>query len=133
MSTRPSLPTDRSFGFTFAVVFGIVAAWLLYKGSAHWSAALAISAAFAAAAVLYARVLRPLNVAWMWFGGVLNRIVSPIILGLIYFAVFTPVALFFAARGRDPLNRKFEPSKPSYWLDRTPPGPDAERSFPRQF
>jgi len=69
----------------------------------------------------------------MWFGGVLNRVVSPVILGLIYFAVFTPVALFFAVSGRDALNRKFEPSKPSYWLDRTPPGPEAERSFPRQF
>ena len=133
MSTRPPLPTDRSFGFTFAVVFGVVAAWLLYKGSAHWSAALGISAIFAAAAVFCARVLHPFNVVWMWFGGVLNRVVSPVILGLIYFAVFTPVALFFAVSGRDALNRKFEPSKPSYWLDRTPPGPEAERSFPRQF
>jgi hypothetical protein len=96
-------------------------------------ASLGVATAFAVLALLFARILHPLNVAWMWFGGILHRIVSPLMLGLIYFGVFTPVALFFRLRGRDVLNRKFEPSQPSYWLDRTPPGPDAERSFPRQF
>lgn len=133
MTKKPPLPTDRSFGLTFAAVFALLAAWLLYRGSSHWMTSLGVSAAFALLALVFARVLHPLNVAWMWFGGVLNRIVSPIVLGIIYFGVFTPVALVFKVRGRDPLNRKFEPSKPSYWLDRTPPGPDAERSFPRQF
>ena len=117
----------------FATVFALLAAWLRYRGSSHWLASLSVSAAFALLALVYARVLHPLNVAWMWFGGILNRIVSPIVLGIIYFGMFTPVALVFKVRGRDPLNRKFEPSQPSYWLHRTPPGPDAERSFPRQF
>jgi hypothetical protein len=133
LTAKPPLPTDRSFGLTFAVVFTLLAAWLYYKGSGHWMASLGVATAFAVLALLFARILHPLNVAWMWFGGILHRIVSPLMLGLIYFGVFTPVALFFRLRGRDVLNRKFEPSQPSYWLDRTPPGPDAERSFPRQF
>jgi len=133
LTKKPPLPTDRSFGLTFAAVFALLAAWLLYRGSSYWLASLGVSAAFALLALVYARVLHPLNVAWMWFGGVLNRIISPIVLGIIYFGIFTPVALVFKVRGRDPLNRKFEPSQPSYWLHRTPPGPDAERSFPRQF
>ena len=83
--------------------------------------------------MVIAKVLHPLNVAWMWFGGVLHRIVSPIVLGIIFFGVFTPVALIFKLRGRDALNRRFESLQSSYWLHRTPPGPDAERSFPRQF
>ena len=111
----------------------MLAAWLAYRGSHYWIASLGVAAAFGLLALVFARVLHPLNVAWMWFGGVLNRIVSPIVLGVIFFVVFTPVALVFNLRGRDILSRKFEPSRPSYWLHRTPPGPDAERSFPRQF
>ena len=133
LTTKPPLPSDRSFGLTFAAVFALLAGWMAYKGNGHWTASLIASAGFAVLALVIPRFLYPLNVAWMWFGGVLNRIVSPIVLGIIFFAVFTPVAMVFKLRGRDLLARKFEPSRPSYWLDRTPPGPDAERSFPRQF
>ena len=131
--TSKSLPSDRSFGLTFAAVFAVLAAWLAYRHGLHWMACLVTAAAFGLVAVTIPTVLHPLNVAWMWFGRLLNRIVSPVVLGLIYFIVFTPVALLFALRGRDPLNRKFDAARPSYWLDRTPPGPDATRSFPHQF
>jgi hypothetical protein len=133
LTTKPPLPSDRSFGLTFAAVFALLAGWLAYKGNAYWVVCLGASAAFAVLAMAIARVLHPLNVAWMKFGGLLHRIVSPIVLGVIFFGVFTPVALIFKLRGRDALSRKFEPSQPSYWLHRTPPGPDAARSFPRQF
>ena len=123
----------RTSRFLLFAVFALLAGWLAYKGSSHWMASLGIATAFAVVGLVFARILHPLNIAWMWFGGILNRVVSPIILGIIYFAVFTPVALVFKLRGRDVLYRKFEPSQPSYWLHRTPPGPDAERSFPRQF
>jgi hypothetical protein len=96
-------------------------------------ASLGATGAFAALAVMFARVLHPLNVAWMWFGGLLGKIVSPVVLGIIFVVVFAPVGLLFKLRGRDLLNRTFDPAAPSYWLHRAPPGPDAERSFPRQF
>ncbi len=133
LTTKPPLPSDRSFGLTFAAVFAVLAGWLAYKGNGNWTVFLGASAVFALLAMVLARVLRPLNVAWMWFGGLLHKVVSPIVLGIIFFGVFTPFALVFKLRGRDALNRKFESSRPSYWLHRTPPGPDAERSFPRQF
>ena len=133
MTTKPPLPSDRSFGLTFAAVFALLAGWLAYKANSYWMASLGASAGFAVLALVIPQVLRPLNVAWMWFGGVLHRIVSPVVLGIIFFGVFMPFALVFKLRGRDVLNRKFDPSQPSYWLHRTPPGPDAERSFPRQF
>lgn len=133
MTSTPALPTDRSFGRTFTAVFALLAAWLAYRGSNYWMASLAVSGAFLLLSTVAAKLLHPLNVAWMWFGGILNRIVSPIVLGIIYFLVFTPVALVFKLRGRDLLNRQFEASRQSYWLHRSPPGPDAERSFPRQF
>lgn len=106
---------------------------MAYANSSYWPISLAVAVAFALVSLVAARLLHPLNIAWMWFGGVLNRIVSPVVLGVIFFVVFTPVALFFKVRGRDSLSRKFDPSLPTYWLQREPPGPDAERSFPRQF
>lgn len=133
MTAMPPLPTDRSFGLTFATVFVLLAAWMAYKGSGHWIVSLFASGGFAVTAMVFPKALHLLNVAWMWFGGLLNRIVSPVVLGIIFFLVFTPVALLFKIRGRDLLNRTFESSLPSYWLHRKPPGPDAKRSFPRQF
>lgn len=133
MTKKPALPTDRSFGLTFAAVFALVAGWLAFKGSSHWLPWATASVGFAAVAFLFARILRPLNAAWMRLGALLNRIVSPVVLGIIFFGMFAPVAFVFRLRGRDVLSRRFEPSLPTYWLDRAPPGPDAERSFPRQF
>lgn len=130
------LPSDRSFGLTFAVVFGILAGLAFWRGwmqGGLWPYFLTASAAFLLASLAFARVLRPLNAAWMAFGALLHRVVSPIMLGLIYFALMTPVALFFKLKGRDELRRKFEPAAKTYWIARTPPGPDGPGSFPRQF
>lgn len=130
------LPSDRSFGLTFAVVFGIltgVAVWRGWMGGQLWWYFLAVSAVFLVASFAFAHVLRPLNVVWMKFGALLHKIVSPIMLGLIYFVVMTPVALFFKLKGRDELRRKYEPAARTYWIERQPPGPDGPSSFPRQF
>lgn len=132
MSQPIKLPSDRSFGITFAVVGGLVAAWLWWKSSAHYGVALTIAAGFLLLALLAPAVLHPLNVVWMRFGALLNRIVSPLVLGAIYFIVMTPVALLFKLTGRDVLNRKFDAAARSYWIERAPPGPDG-KTFPRQF
>lgn len=126
------LPSDRSFGWTFAVVFALVSAWALWRGHAWWTWTGGAAAAFAAVAVAVPRVLRPLNVVWMKFGALLHRFVSPVILGAIYFLVFTPVALVMRAAGRDALERRFEAGRRSYWVPRDPPGPKVE-NFPQQF
>lgn len=126
------LPSDRSFGFTFAVVFGLVGGWLWWKSSRWGLPLLGVAGGFALLAVILPRVLHPLNIAWMYFGALLNMIVSPVIMGLIYFIVFTPVSLFFRVTGRDALRRSFDGKLPSYWLDRKPPGPEGA-SLPRQF
>ncbi len=132
MKTPVKLPSDRSFGFTFTVVFALLGGWLWWKKSRWGIPFLGASAGFALLAALLPRVLHPLNVVWMYFGALLNMIVSPIIMGVIYFVVFTPVALFFRITKRDALNRKFDGALPSYWLERKPPGPDGA-TLPRQF
>ncbi len=126
------LPSDRSFGLLFTVVGSLVGAWMLWRGNRFANVAFGIAALFLVAALAYPRVLRPLNIAWMHLGLLLNKIVSPIVMGVIYFGLFTPIATVMRLRGRDVLQRRFDPALQSYWIDRDPPGPDGS-SFPRQY
>jgi predicted membrane metal-binding protein len=132
MDKTVKIPSDRSFGFTFAVVFTLIGGSLLWRANRFGVFLLAAAAAFALVAVAAPRVLHPLNVVWMHVGLLLNRIVNPIVMGVIFFGLFTPVALFFRLKGRDALRRSFERRLASYWIDRLPPGPDGN-TFPRQF
>ena len=123
--TTALMPSDRKFGWTFAVIFFLAGAF------AHpWM--MAVGAALAVITMTRAHWLAPLKVAWMRFGELLNKIVSPVVMGVIFFFVFTPVALFMRLTGRDALARRYEPALPSYWKPRDPPGP-AEDSFKNLF
>src|SRR5262245_16812490 len=89
----PKLPSDRSFGLLFTVVFAVLAAWAAWKGGKHWWYSASISGLFLVLSLTFPKVLHPLNVVWMKFGLLLGMIVSPIVLGVIYFLVVTPFAL----------------------------------------
>lgn len=128
----PPLPTDRSFGITFTVVFALVAAWLWWKDISGAAIFASFSMLFLLAAMVRPGMLRPLNRAWMAFGAVLHRIVSPVILGVIYFGMFTPIAFVFRLRGRDAMHRRTNPQAASYWIRRDPPGPKPD-SLNNQF
>jgi hypothetical protein len=78
------------------------------------------------------RILRPLNRIWLKIGLLLNKVVSPIVLGIVFFGVLTPLGAVLRMRGKDPLRLRFEKDAPSYWIMRQPPGP-APRSMTRQF
>ena len=132
-SEKTKLPSNRTFGlFISAVAAGLAGFfWLTDKVTA---AALAGLVALLAAALgaLRPSLLAPFNKAWMALGMALGTIVSPIILGLLYFGLFTPLALLLRLFGRDELRLRRAPAAGSYWRLREPPGPDAD-SFRRQF
>ncbi len=118
--------SDRAFGLVFTVVFAIVAAWpLLGGGLPHWWA-LGVSGVFLALALLRPVLLAPLNRLWTRFGLLLHRIVSPLVLGLMFFLVLTPSGWAMRLLGKDPLRLAFEPEAESYWIEREPPGPQAD-------
>ena len=118
--------SDRSFGIVFAVVFAIIGLWpFLFGGTVRWWS-LAIAAAFLAGAVIRPGVLAPLNRLWTRFGLLLNRIVSPLVMGLLFFLVITPFALVMRITGKDLLRLKRDPEARSYWIPREPPGPSPE-------
>ena len=68
----------------------------------------------------------------MKFGELLHRVVSPVVLGVIFYGVFTPVGFVMRMARRDTMKRKFEPTAPTYWIRRSPPGPAVD-SFRDQF
>lgn len=89
------------------------------------------AALFLVAALVRPSLLAPLNKAWFELGLLLGKIVSPIVLGAIFFLLITPVAICSRFFGRDQLRLKKQKVN-SYWVQREPIGPDAE-SFKNQF
>src|SRR5262247_444736 len=83
-------PPDRQFGITFAVVFAVIAVLPLFSGRTvrWWS--LVVAAGFLICAFVAPRVLAPLNRIWLWIGLLMHRVVSPIVLGLVFFSTVTP-------------------------------------------
>jgi hypothetical protein len=81
------------------------------------------SAVFLILALTCAAVLAPLNRLWFRVGLLLNRIINPLVMGLLFFACVVPIGLLLRLLGKDPLRLRFDPAAPSYWIVRTPPGP----------
>lgn len=124
--------SNRSFGIVFATVFAIVGLLPLIFGSAPRAWALALAGGFALAALAVPGILAPLNRLWLKFGLLLHRVVSPLVLGIMFFLVLTPTGLLMRLLGKDPLRLRFDKDAASYWIDRTPPGPPPE-SLKDQF
>lgn len=129
---RPTLPSNRSFGWTFTGFFFLAGLYGLWKGGPALPWLLALAALTAIVTLTRDSWFAPLNRAWMKFGELMGRVVSPIVLGVIFFAVFTPVGLVMRAFGRDAMCRKFDANAPSYWVKRDPPGP-ADDSYRNMF
>lgn len=89
-------------------------------------------ALFGILALFYPSVLSPLNRVWMAFGALLHRIVNPIVMGVIYFLVFTPMGLLMRIFGFDPLRVKSGHGPGSYWIKRDDAGP-APETMTKQF
>lgn len=126
------MASDRSFGLFFCALFGALAGWALATGRPWGWAALAIAAVLALLAWRAPSVLRPLNRAWFALGLVLARVVNPIVLGVLFFLVVTPVGLLMRAFGKRPLNLRYDRAATSYWIERNPRGP-APASMRDQF
>ena len=125
--------SNRAFGLVFAVVFLIVAVWpLVWRTGGIRGWALAVAAVFAVLALAAPAVLAAPNRAWTRLGLLLGSIVSPIVLGLLFFLVFTPMGWFMQRFGKDALRLKRDTQASTYWIERKPPGP-APESLHNQF
>ena len=118
--------SERSFGIVMAVVLALVAAFNWYYGGRAWPWLGVVAALFAAGALIYPVVLKPLNWIWFKFGLLLHAIISPIIMCLLFYVAVWPTGLIMRAFGKDPLRLKREPESSTYWIAREPRGPKPE-------
>lgn len=124
--------SDRAFGIVFSIVFLIVGLFPLVGGGSVTWWPFAVSAIFLVAAVAFSSVLAPLNKVWTRFGLLLHRVTNPIIMGILFFIVVTPVGLVMRLFGKRFLHQELERGADSYWIRRNPPGP-APDTMKQQF
>jgi hypothetical protein len=125
--------SDRSFGFVFAFVFFIVGIFPYFRnGSEPYIWGFITSAIFLLFAIAMPHRLAPLNSIWTKFGLLLQKVISPIVLGAMFFLVITPFGLVMRLMGKDLLRMKLDESTSSYWIPRSPPGP-APDSMKNQY
>jgi hypothetical protein len=129
-AVKPS--SNSVFGLVFAVFFALVAVLPIVRGHAIRLWALPFSALFLLAALAAPKLLAPLNRAWTGLGSLLHAVVNPLVLGILFYLVFTPFGWVLRRMGKDFLRLRPAPGAPSYWIPRQPPGPTPE-SMSRQF
>ncbi len=124
--------SNRSFGIVFVVVFLIIALFPLVGGGDVRTWALICAGVFGGVSALVPAVLAPLNKLWFRFGLLLSRIVNPIVMFLMYAIAIVPIGLFLRALGRDLLSLRLDDTSDTYWIERSPPGPEPD-SLKEQF
>ena len=115
--------SERNLGVTFAVVLALVAALKFYRGTDTAPYWLAAAAVFLLCAYFWTAPLRPLNLVWHKLGLLLFAVISPIVMGVVFYTTVVPIGLLMRRFGKDPLRLKIEPGARSYWIERDPPGP----------
>ena len=129
---KVELPSNRSFGTLFGVVFTLLGGYWWWRNNTLFPWAFALAALTLVVTLAKPDWLGPANRAWMKLAEVLHRVVSPVALAIMFFCVLTPMALVLRMTGRDAMKRRFDPVAKTYWIERDPPGPDPA-GLPRQF
>jgi hypothetical protein len=121
--------SDRSFGFVMAGAFLAVGVLGVLGGSTRWYLWLAIALAFAGVAWLRPTLLSKLNRAWTRLSLIMHKLVTPVVLGLVFFLIVTPIALLMRLCGQRPIGLAFRSNASSYWTkrDKSQPGPMANQ------
>lgn len=101
------LPSNKKFGLFFAALFSLAFIYCVFKGYALVATVCIVMACLTAyLAIFKPDSLLPFNKTWMKFGLLLGMIVSPIVIGLIFFIIFTPIGVLMRLFGRDELRLK---------------------------
>tara|TARA_B100000029_G_scaffold213832_1_gene211781 strand:+ start:58 stop:441 length:384 start_codon:yes stop_codon:yes gene_type:complete len=120
--------SNRSFGLVFFIVFLLISIYPIFnEGSIRlWS--LLIAAIFLILGLLNSKLLTPPNKVWFKFGLILGKFISPIVMGVIFFGVVTPISFIMRVFGKDLLNLKYN-NKPSYWIEKNGPKSKMKNQF----
>jgi hypothetical protein len=124
--------SERSFGFVFTAFFILVALLPLLHHRKLRGWALLVAAIILVVSLVRPSLLKYPNRAWTLLGLLLSKIVNPIVMGILFYGVITPIAWIRRSAGGDSMRLRFDPQTNSYWQVRTPPGP-APESMANQF
>ena len=128
MSNEIESSSNKSFGLVFFTVFLIIAIYPILKNGDIKIWSLVISFFFLVLGLINSKILTPLNKIWFKFGLFLGKIVSPIIMGFIFFVVVTPIGLLMKIFKKDLLSLKFN-NKKSYWIEKKDPKSKMKNQF----
>lgn len=131
LSTK--MGSERSFGFVVGGILLVIALWPLLSGEGPRLWALIPALPLIALAAIRPALLAPLNKLWFKLGLLLGRIVSPIVLGIVYYLWITPFAVVMRLMGKKLLALDFEPEAKSYWIIRQPAKADAATRLRRPY
>ena len=116
--SRIKISSNRSFGLVFFFVFLIISFWpLIDEGQIRIWAAI-ISVVFLILGLINSKLLTPLNKLWFKFGMILGAVIAPIVMGIIFFLVVTPIGLLMNIMGKDLLKKSYDKKKETYWIKR---------------
>ena len=111
------ISSNRSFGIVFFIVFFLISIWPLLDEQSLRIWSLVVSSIFLVLGLLNSKLLTPLNLVWTKFGELLGKIISPIVMGIVYFAIITPMGIFMRLIRKDLLKTKLTNNN-SYWIKR---------------
>ncbi len=117
MEKKIKMSSNRTFGILFFIIFTLIALWPLIHGEPLRIWPIPISFIFLALGLFNSKLLSPLNSIWIKFGELLGKIIAPIVIGIVYFIIVTPIGLLMRLIGKDLLNIKFSKDN-SYWIKR---------------
>ena len=112
------ISSNKSFGIVFFIVFLLISLYPLLKGNDLRIWSLVISFIFLALGLVNSKILMPLNRLWFKFGLLLGRFISPLVMGIIFFVVVTPIGIIMRLLKKDLLNLKFN-KKETYWINKS--------------
>ena len=122
------ISSNRSFGIVFFIVFFLIAVYPLLDNGQLRIWALIISVFFLVLGLFNSRILYPLNKLWFKFGIFLGTIISPLVMGIIFFIVVTPIGLLMRLLNKDLLKLKLNKNK-SYWIEKNEPKSKMKNQF----
>ena len=120
--------SNRSFGIVFSIAFLIISLYPLINGENLRLWSLIISIVFFVLGIINSNLLKPLNKLWFKFGLLLGKIISPFIMGMIFFVVVTPIAILMRLLRKDLLNLKFNKNN-TYWIQKSGPKSKMKNQF----
>ena len=128
MEKKIKVSSNKSFGIVFSIFFLLISVYPLLNSDPIYYWSLFISFIFLVLGLMNSKILSPLNLLWFKFGILLGKIVSPVVMGIIFFLVVTPISIILKIFGKDVLNLKFNNNK-TYWIEKNGPKSNMKKQF----